>query len=223
MKKQLFIILLSLSTSFFAFAQQAPVNLGINLVFSTNAILQWESGTCAQLNYTLAYKDSTQSNWDSVIVSNNGFSTQVYNLNGLTSLTTYNWRVKCDTSWVYGPNFTTNSIFNFTFSVTDASCSGSNDGAIDLLVSGGSPPYTYLWSSPTFPWFSETTEDIDTLFPGLYYIDVTDAIGNTERDSIFVSIIDSHSINQIVSDFDINPVIFSKLVKKQFNMVGSIR
>ena len=205
MKRQLFIILLSFSTSFFAFAQ-APVNLGINLVFSTNAILQWESGTCAQLNYTLAYKDSAQSNWDSVIVSNNGFSTQVYNLNGLTSLTTYNWRVKCDTSWVYGPNFTTNSIFNFTFSVTDASCSGSNDGAIDLLVSGGSPPYSYLWSSPTFPWFSETTEDVDTLFPGLYYIDVTDAIGNTERDSIFVSIIDSHSINQIVSDFDINPV-----------------
>ena len=86
-----------------------------------------------QLNYVLAYKDSTQSNWDSVIVSNNGFSTQVYNLNGLTSLTTYNWRVKCDTSWVYGPNFTTNSIFNFTFSVTDASCSGSKQTGLCIF------------------------------------------------------------------------------------------
>ena len=205
MKKHLLTLLISFSISFLTFAQ-APVNPAVNLVFATSAILEWERGTCAQLNYTLAYKDSTQSNWDSVVVSNNGFTVQVHNLTGLNSLTTYNWRVKCDTTWVYGPNFTTTSIFNFNYNVTDASCSGSNDGAIDMSVNGGSQPYTYLWSSPIYPWFSETTEDIDTLFPGLYYIDVTDALGSTERDSVIVSIVDSHSINQNVSNFSINPV-----------------
>ena len=87
------------------------------MVYSNSAIVQWEQGNCGQLNYVLAYKDSTQSNWDSVLVNNNGFITQVYNLAGLNSLTTYNWRVKCDTTWVNGQNFTTSSIFTFVFNV----------------------------------------------------------------------------------------------------------
>ena len=205
MKKNLLVLLILLIAPFITLAQ-SPNNLSINLVFSNSAIVQWERGTCAQLNYTLAYKDSTQLNWDSVVVNNNGFITQVYNLAGLNSLTTYNWRVKCDTTWVNGPNFTTTSVFTFVFNVTDATCAGSTDGAIDMTVNGGSQPYTFSWSSPVYPWFSETTEDIDTLFPGMYYIDVTDAVGNSERDSVLVSIVDSHSINQTVSDFDLNPV-----------------
>ena len=205
MKKNILILLIFLIAPFISFSQ-APNNLFVNLVYSNSAIVQWERGNCGQLNYVLAYKDSTQSNWDSVLVNNNGFITQVYNLAGLNSLTTYNWRVKCDTTWVNGQNFTTSSIFTFVFNVTNATCSGSTDGAIDLTVNGGSQPYNYAWSSPVFPWFSETSQDIDSLFPGMYYIDVTDAVGNTERDSILVSIVDSHSINQTISDFSINPV-----------------
>ena len=104
-------------------------------------------GSCAQLAYTLSYKDSLQSNWDSVVVTNNGNNFQVYTLTGLNSVTTYEWRLKCGTTWVNGPNFTTSNIFSFNYVITDATCSGSNDGAIDLTVSGGSPPYTYSWSS----------------------------------------------------------------------------
>ena len=79
------------------------------------------------------------------------------------SQTTYNWKVKCDSIWVIGPNFTT-SCFAFNFNVTNASCDGNSDGAIDLNLSGGFPSYTYSWSSTTHLSFSETTEDIDTLF-----------------------------------------------------------
>jgi len=43
-----------------------------------------------------------------------------------------------------------------------------NDGSIDLEVSGGSAPYTYLWSN------GETTQDIDTLTAGLYSCTITD-------------------------------------------------
>ena len=207
MKKNLIVLLIFLIAPLIIFAQLAPINPLVNVISSNSAIVQWERGSCAQLNYVLSFKDSTHTNWDSVLVSNSGNTYEIYNLTGLNSLTTYNWRVKCDTTWVNGPNFSTTSIFTFAFNVTDATCSGSNDGAIDLSVSGGfSQPFTYLWSSPTYSWFSETTEDIDTLFPGKYYIDVTDALGFSERDSIIVSIVDSKSINQLTSDFSINPV-----------------
>ena len=205
MKKFLLVIFISIFVPILCLSQ-APTNLAVNNVFNTSAILSWQKGSCAQLAYTLSYKDSLQSNWDSVVVTNNGNTFQVYTLTGLNSVTTYEWRLKCGTTWVNGPNFTTSNIFSFNYVVTDATCSGSNDGAIDLTVSGGSPPYTYSWSSPLYSWFNETTEDINTLFSGMYYINVTDALGASETDSVFVSIVDSHSINQIVNDFTINPV-----------------
>lgn len=54
-----------------------------------------------------------------------------------------------------------------TTNVTDASCNG-NDGAIDLTVSGGASPYTYLWSNGV------TNEDQNNLSPGTYTVTVTD-------------------------------------------------
>lgn len=58
--------------------------------------------------------------------------------------------------------------------VTDVTCQGGNDGAIDLTVSGGTPGYTYQW----FP-DGQTTEDIDNLTAGDYSILVTDTNGCT--------------------------------------------
>ena len=205
MKKNILILLITLLVPFLSLAQ-APVNLTVTLVYSNSAILQWESGTCGQTNYVLAYKDSALTNWDSVIVSNNQFGTQVYNLTGLNSLTTYNWRVRCDTTWVDGLNFTTTSCFTFLYSVTGASCNGDSDGAIDLTVTGGQGGNTYSWSSYAYPWFNETTEDIDSLFEGTYVISVTDVGGCTEIDSVVVSIVDSHYVDQSISNFTINPV-----------------
>lgn len=58
--------------------------------------------------------------------------------------------------------------------VTDVSCEGGSDGAIDLTVQGGVPGYTYQW----FP-LGQTTEDIDNLSAGDYSVLVTDTNGCT--------------------------------------------
>jgi len=50
-------------------------------------------------------------------------------------------------------------------------CSGVNDGAIDVTVSGGTPPYNFLWSN------ARATEDISGLAPGTYCLLVEDVNG----------------------------------------------
>ena len=56
---------------------------------------------------------------------------------------------------------------------TDISCGGLTDGAIDITVTGGLPPYTFAWTGPSG--FTATTEDISGLAAGAYSVTVTDA------------------------------------------------
>ncbi|MTB54027.1 SprB repeat-containing protein, partial [Lewinella sp. W8] len=58
---------------------------------------------------------------------------------------------------------------------TDVVCNDdagtSDDGTVDLTVSGGSGSYTYAWSN------GATTEDLSGLAAGTYTVVVTDAAG----------------------------------------------
>lgn len=64
---------------------------------------------------------------------------------------------------------------------TAVTCYGASDGAADLAVSGGTPPYSFLWS--TF----QGSEDVTGLSGGLYYVIVTDVNGCQKKDSVFIN------------------------------------
>ncbi|WP_425412738.1 SdrD B-like domain-containing protein, partial [Lewinella cohaerens] len=59
--------------------------------------------------------------------------------------------------------------------LTDADCNGAATGTIDLVVTGGTAPYTYLWNT------GATSEDLTGLTAGPYTVTVTDDQGCTDE------------------------------------------
>ena len=55
--------------------------------------------------------------------------------------------------------------------VANNAMGGGANGSVTLSVSGGTPPYTYAWSS------GQTTQNINLLPPGCYSVMITDAAG----------------------------------------------
>ena len=84
----------------------------------------------------------------------------------------------CDDSF----SFTVDEPDTFVVQVVITACSwqGYSDGALDLTVSGGTSPYSYIWSN------SSTAQDIWGLTSGLYEITITDANACTRIESWLV-------------------------------------
>ncbi|MCF8294807.1 MAG: choice-of-anchor D domain-containing protein [Bacteroidales bacterium] len=73
------------------------------------------------------------------------------------------------------------STLELSYLKTDNQCFGENNGAINLSVSGGIPPYTFAWST------GAATEDAVGLSAGLYSFTVSDAGGSTLSESIEIT------------------------------------
>lgn len=74
------------------------------------------------------------------------------------------------------------SPLNLVFNSTDALCFGGNEGSIIATPSGGTSPYSYLWSPN-----SETTASITGLSSGVYILALTDTNGCNYTDTVTIS------------------------------------
>lgn len=60
-----------------------------------------------------------------------------------------------------------------TGTVNDVNCFGISDGAVDITVTGGTVPYTYVWSN------GASSQDITNVPAGVYTVAITDGLGCT--------------------------------------------
>jgi len=77
------------------------------------------------------------------------------------------------------------SNISLAFIPTNVSCNGANNGAINLVPSGGFAPYTYTWTGPSS--FSSNSQNISGLAPGNYSVIVKGLKGCTTSGTVSIS------------------------------------
>ncbi len=70
-----------------------------------------------------------------------------------------------------------------TITVTSGTC--YDNGSITTVVSGGTGPFTYLWTGPFG--FSSTSQNLDSLISGTYILVITDSTGCTWTGSVILT------------------------------------
>ena len=82
--------------------------------------------------------------------------------------------------------------------ITNVSCIGGNNGAIDITPSGGTPGYIFSWSH------GPTTEDVNTLTAGSYIVTLTDGNGCTLDSTFTVTEPTALVINKAITNVTCN-------------------
>ncbi|MFK8037976.1 MAG: T9SS type A sorting domain-containing protein [Crocinitomicaceae bacterium] len=122
------------------------------------------------------YRDATTGgNW---IIYNGGITSDTLNPT-LVSMTTEFIRCVRNVGCITYPgetNIVTITIYpvpTVALTTVNVTCNGDDDGSIAAAVSGGTSPYTYMWSD------GQTTATATGLAPGTYTVTITDANGCT--------------------------------------------
>lgn len=123
------------------------------------------SGGTAPFSYVWAPNNDTTSSIGSLCAGT--YTVTITDANGCTAVETY--------------TVTSPPAIAITGVVTDISCNGNVDGAIDVTVTGGTPGFTYAWAPG-----GQTSEDLSGLSAGTYTITVTDANNCTATSSFTV-------------------------------------
>ncbi|MEX1188678.1 MAG: T9SS type A sorting domain-containing protein, partial [Bacteroidia bacterium] len=92
----------------------------------------------------------------------------------------------------------------------------SSNGSITLLISGGTPPYSFNWSN------GESTQDIQGLQSGSYSVEVTDSLGCLFEGSFIVDIVTSTSnLNNIYKVLP-NPCVESFFIESDEELIWQL-
>ncbi|WP_432410206.1 DUF7507 domain-containing protein [Rasiella sp. SM2506] len=73
-----------------------------------------------------------------------------------------------------------------SFTKENVTCSGDNDGSINLTITGGVPPYAYSWTTNNGSGLNATSQDQNGLTAGTYNVLVTDDNGCTTSESVTI-------------------------------------
>jgi subtilisin-like proprotein convertase family protein len=101
--------------------------------------------------------------------SNGAVSEDLTALSAGTYTVTVTDNAGCGLVQSYVINNNTNN-FGVTGTTTIANCAAA-DGSVDITVTGGTSPYTYLWTN------GATTEDLTAVVSGIYTLTISDASG----------------------------------------------
>ena len=110
-----------------------------------------------------------------------GFTASTKNITGLraggyTVVITDNV-LGCQVSQSYAVTQPATPITVTSANITQVLCNGSASGAIDITVAGGTPPYSYQWSTTSGALIVINSEDQFGLVKGSYQVRITDVLG----------------------------------------------
>ncbi|MFN3403547.1 MAG: beta strand repeat-containing protein, partial [Cytophagaceae bacterium] len=165
-----------------------------NLTANNYTVTVRDNNNCQQdFNFTInqpAAITTTASITDASCNGGNNGAIDITSVNGGTAPYSYAWSNGANTDDISGLNAGAYTLtvtdgnnctatFNYNVgqpvainavaNITNVSCNGGNNGAIDITPSGGTAPYTFLWAG------GQTSEDISGLTAGTYSVTITDA------------------------------------------------
>ena len=97
--------------------------------------------------------------------------------------------------------FTKNLSLSISANVSNATCFGENNGAIDIVTNGGAGTNSFLWSTANGSGIVFTQEDQSNLSPGSYNLLIEDAQGCSLDTTFNISSPSALNINSTVSVF----------------------
>lgn len=126
--------------------------------------------------FILAYVNEGGSDFECTWSGPNGYtSTDSWIFDLVPGVYTADITTTCGTQFTIERTIAAPEDWSVSTAVTEASCEEASDGVIEIEVEGASAPYTFEWTGPDD--FNSEQQNLDSLSPGTYQLNLTDDNG----------------------------------------------